>query len=144
MALFQSDWGKRIKQAPTSREAGGVVCEKYTYTVTGNLAAGDIIELGVLPAYHDVVDAVLILDEAGTATYDLGIMSGEVGSPDPARTSGAQFFSGVADATVHRLALPGAFRLAATDADRSIGLKVVGAGITAASQVFTLVLFTKQ
>jgi hypothetical protein len=144
MALFQSNWGKGIKQAPVSREAGGVVCEKYTFTITADMAAGDILELGILPAYHTVVDAVLILPELGSATYDVGIMSGTVGSPDSARTSGDQYFDGVADATVHRLTLPGAFTVAAFDVDRSIGLKAVGAGITAASQVVTLVLFTAQ
>lgn len=144
MPVFQNDWGRGIKQAPVSREAGGVVEERYTFTISANLAAGDIVELGILPAYHNVVDAILILPETGTATYDLGIMSGAVGSPDNARTSGAQYFSGVADATVHRLALPGAFTVPATDVDRSIGLKVVGAGVVAAGQVVSLLLFTAQ
>lgn len=49
---------------------------------------------------------------------------------------------GAADATFLRLALIGALRIAATDADRSIGVKVVGAGITQASQKVTLELIT--
>lgn len=144
MALVQSAWALGQKQAPVSREAGGVVCERYTFTVTSNLSAGDIIELGILPAYHTVVDAVLVVDEAGTATYDVGIMSGVVGDPSSSRTCGNEFFAGAADATTTRITKAAGLRLASSDSDRSVGVKVVGAGITAANQVIDLILFTKQ
>lgn len=144
MALVQSAWALGQKQAPVSREAGGVVCERYTFTVTSNLAAGDIIELGILPAYHTVVDAVLVVDEAGTATYDVGIMSGVVGDPSSSRTCGNEFFAGAADATTTRITKAAGLRLASSDSDRSVGVKVVGAGITAANQVIDLILTTKQ
>ncbi len=145
MALVQSAWALGQKQAPVSREAGGVVCERYTFTVTSNLAAGDIIELGILPAYHTVVDAVLVVGEAGTATYDVGIMSGVVGDPSSSRTCGNEFFAGAADATTTtRITKAAGLRLASSDSDRSVGVKVVGAGIIAANQVIDLILFTKQ
>lgn len=148
MALKQSSWAKGLLQAPTSREGGGVVAEKYKFTVAENLAAGDIIELGILPAFHQVVEAILIVDEAGTATYDVGIMSGAVGaatnSDGSARTSGNELFAGAADASVTRATKPDGFRIAPVEADRSIGVKLVGAGITAANQVIELVLLTKQ
>lgn len=144
MALVQSAWALGQKQAPVSREAGGVVCERYTFTVTSNLADGDIIELGILPAYHTVVDAVLVVDEAGTATYDVGIMSGVVGDPSSSRTCGNEFFAGAADATTTRITKAAGLRLASSGSDRSVGVKVVGAGITAANQVIDLILFTKQ
>lgn len=144
MALVQSAWALGQKQAPVSREAGGVVCERYTFTVTSNLSAGDIIELGILPAYHTVVDAVLVVDEAGTATYDVGIMSGVVGDPSSSRTCGNEFFAGAADATTTRITKAAGLRLASSDSDRSVGVKVVGAGITAANQVIDLILITKQ
>lgn len=144
MALVQSAWALGQKQAPVSREAGGVVCERYTFTVTSNLAAGDIIELGILPAYHTVVDAVLVVDEAGLATYDVGIMSGVVGDPSSSRTCGNEFFAAAADATTTRITNAAGLRLAPSGSDRSVGVKVVGAGITAANQVIDLILFTKQ
>lgn len=144
MALVQSAWALGQKQAPVSREAGGVVCERYTFTVTSNLAAGDIIELGILPAYHTVVDAVLVVDEAGLATYDVGIMSGVVGDPSSSRTCGKEFFAAAADATTTRITNAAGLRLAPSGSDRSVGVKVVGAGITAANQVIDLILFTKQ
>lgn len=144
MAIVQSPWGALRKQAPVSREAGGVVAEKYKFVVTADMAANDIIELAVLPAYHTIVDAILIVDEAGTATYDVGIMSGTLGSPDQARTCGNELFAGAADATVTRMTKPAGFRITPIEGDRAIGVKVLGAGITQASQVIELVLFTKQ
>lgn len=146
MSIVQSSWGALRKQAPVSGEAGGVVAERYTFTVPAGLtlAAGDIIELAILPAYHTVLDATLIIDEAGTATFDVGIMSSIPGDTDQARTCGAQLFSGAADATTSRLALAGAFRLASTQGDRSIGVKVVGASVVGAGQIIDLILYTKQ
>lgn len=144
MAIKQSEWGQLRKQAPVSGEAGGVVAEKYKFVVTADLAANDIIELGVLPAYHTVVEAILVTDEIGTATFDVGIMSGTLGSPDQARTCGNELFAGVADASVVRLSKLSAFRIPPVEGDRAIGLKVLGAGITQAGQVIELVLFTKQ
>lgn len=142
MAIVQSDWAKGLKMVPTADDAGGVVSEKYVFTITSNLVVSDIIELGCLPAGHTIVDAIFHVDEAGTATFDVGVMSGAFGDKSQSRTSGAELWSGAADATFNRLALIGALRIAATDADRSIGVKVLTAGITQASQKVTLELIT--
>jgi hypothetical protein len=147
MAIVQSAWGALKRQAPVSHEAGTVKAERFTYTVpTGlTLAAGDIIELAVLPAFHTVVDATLIVDEAGTATYDVGLMSSIPGDTTQSRTCGAELFSGAADASTSRMSLPGGFRIAPNVAnDRSIGVKVVGASVVGAGQVIDLILYTKQ
>lgn len=144
MAIVQSAWAEGRKVAPISREAGGVVAEKYSFTITKDMAAGDIIELGILPAYHTVVDAVLITDEIGIATIDVGIMSSTVGDPAQNRTSGNELFAGAADAGAVRMSKVAGFRIAPVEADRSIGLKLVGAGVTASGQVVELLLFTKQ
>lgn len=139
MSIFQSDWAKIRRQAPTADCAGDVVAEKFDFTVTANLAIGDIIELGILPAGHTVVDAVLITDDLGAGTLDVGLMSGAVGSLDAARTSGNELFSAAADAGVVRLTQAGAFAIAKSDVHRSIGLKS-SAAIAAASQKVSLVL----
>lgn len=144
MAIVQSRWGAGQKIAPVSREAGGAVVEQYEIVVTANLASTDIVELGVLPAYHTVVDAVLVTGDLGSGvTIDVGIMSGALGSTDASRTSGNQLFAGAANNTVVRMSKADGFRIAPVEADRSIGLKVSGA-VTAASQRVTLVLTTKQ
>ncbi len=144
MPITQSDWGAAFKQAPVSREAGGVVVEKYKFVVTKDLAVNDIIELAVLPAYHTVVDATLITDEVGTATFDVGVMSGTVASPDQARTCGNELFAGAADASVVRMTKAAGFRIVPIEGDRSIGVKILTAGITQAGQVIELLLYTKQ
>jgi hypothetical protein len=146
MSIVQSAWGALRKQAPVSSESGTVKCERYTYTVpaTLTLAAGDIIELAVLPAYHTVVDATFIPDETGTATYDVGIMSGILGSPDQARTCGNELFAGAADATTNRMSKTAGFRIVPIEGDRAIGVKVLGASVVGAGQIIDLLLYTKQ
>lgn len=144
MAIVQSDWGKGYKAAPVPAAAGIVVTERFTFKITSNLAVNDIIELGILPAYSTVTDLILISDEVGTATFDVGLMSGTVGSTDGARTSGNQFIAGAADASTVRMSAATGFRLAASDTDRSIGVKVLTAGITASGQVIDLLVSYRQ
>jgi hypothetical protein len=131
---------------PVSCEAGTVKAERYTYTVPAGvtLSAGDIIELAILPAYHTVLDATLVIDEAGTATYDVGIMSSIPGDTTQSRTCGAELFSGAADALATRMSLIGGFRIVPIPGDRSIGVKVVGASVVGAGQIIDLILYTKQ
>lgn len=144
MAIFQSEWGTGRKVAPVSREAGGVVCEKYTFTVSADLASTDVIELGVLPAYHTVVDAVLITGNLGAGvTIDVGIMSGVLGNPDESRTVGDELFDGAANNAVVRMSEVDGFTIAPVAADRAIGMVVSGA-VTASDQSVTLILTTKQ
>lgn len=145
--VFKSDWAKGLKAAPVSREARGVVVETFTYTfdeaVAAEFAIGDIVELAILPAYHTVVDAVMINEALGTSvTGTVGIMSGDVGEEDNTRTSGAEIYSGtdLSSAAVTRPTIATAFTIAPADKDRSIGFKVGGAKITAAGQKVTLIL----
>lgn len=139
MSIFQSDWAKIRRQAPTADCAGDVVSEKFDFTVTANVGTTDIIELGILPAGHTVVDATLITDDLGAGTIDVGLMSGTVGSTDAARTSGNELFAAAADNSVVRLSQAGAFSIAPSDVHRSIGVKV-SAAVTAANQKISLVL----
>jgi hypothetical protein len=146
MSIVQSSWGALKRQAPVSGEAGGVVAERYTFTVPVGLtlAANDIIELAILPAYHTVLDATLVIDEAGTATFDAGIMSSIPGDTDQARTCGNELFAGAADAQATRMSKSAGFRIAPIAGDRSIGIKVLGASVVGAGQIFDLILYTKQ
>lgn len=146
MPAKQSDWATGRKQAPVSREARGVVTERYEITVDEDLSANDILELAILPAYHKVVDAILITDAMGTGiTVDVGIMSGDVGDPDDSRTSGNELFddTDVAAAGVTRATKASAFDVSPSGSHRSIGVKVSGA-VTASDQKVALVLSTVQ
>lgn len=140
MAIVQSPWGAGLRQAPVSNNAGTVVCAKYRMKLDRNLAAGDIIELGVLPSYHTVVDAILVAPDLGAGvTLDIGIMSGPVGSPDNSRTSGNEMFQGTANNAVTRMSKAAGFTIAPVEGDRSIGLKASGA-VTAAGQFIELIV----
>lgn len=143
MAIKQSDWAYGRRVASVCGEAGEVVCERYSYVITSNLAAGDIIEMGPLPAFAFPVDATLVTDELGAVTIDAGIMSGEFGSQDQSRTCGAELFSAAADASAVRMSLPGGFRLTPVGKDRGIGVKV-SAAITAANQRIDLLVHYRQ
>lgn len=146
MAIVQSPFALGQKLAPVSREARGVVVERYTFTIDEDLASGDIIELAILPAYHFVADAVLITGALGAGvTADVGIMSGPVGDPDTTRTCGDELYAAadVAAAGVTRATAATAFSITPAGADRSIGVQL-GDDVTASGQEVTLVLFTAQ
>ena len=94
-------------------------------------AAGDILELACIPSNCRVADIILDMDDldsngAPTIIADVGIMSGDFGKEDNARTCGAEFFSGsnLAQAGgVARPTLKTAYRTTASNVDRGIGVK---------------------
>jgi hypothetical protein len=140
MAIYQSGWATRQRNTPNAGCAGVVVAQVFEYTLTDDvLAQGDIIELGVLPAGNTVVGAKLIcdqLDTGGNIVFDVGIMSGQVGEDDPARTCGDEIFSGadvgqaggVVDADAET-----AFLINAVGVDRSVGVVITTAAASQAT-----------
>jgi hypothetical protein len=78
--------------APVPSLRAGVETYHVTgdYTVkTGDLA-NDVIELGGIPSGAVVVDMIIHQDGVG-GTVDAGILSGDYGSKDNARTCGQEF-----------------------------------------------------
>ncbi len=138
MALIQTAVAKRQIVPPFPETAGQVCAMRFSYAFASAPSANDIVELGVIPAGARVVDMILDTDDldsngSPTMTFDVGIMSGNFGDNDAARTCGAEFFSGSnapQSGAVARPTLKTAFRTAATQADRSIGLKVAAAAAT--------------
>lgn len=142
---IQSDWVLGHKQTPTSREAGGVVAQRFEATIGADLDVGDIVELAVLPAYHTVVDAILDTEALGTdVNVDVGVMSGAVGDPDNTRTCGDELFSAedASAAAVVRASESSAFTIAPAGADRSIGVKV-SAAVTAGKKIALTLLMVQ-
>lgn len=128
--------------------AGDVVVNDYFYDLpTAQNVTGDIIDLGVLPAYHTISDVVLVPDDLDSATaivLDVGIMSGTPGDTVTARTCGAEIFSGSTAAqtgAVARPTLPAAFKILPTEADRSIGVKIATQAGTAVAGRIRLRVF---
>lgn len=117
--IIQSQIAKGSQPVASAFEAGTVVATRVTHTLTAAPTANDVLELAVLPARHRIVD--IRLDTTGTITINkTGIMSGDVGSKDGARTVGdALITSGAANADARALA--------PTEADRSIGCLLTSA-----------------
>lgn len=139
--IRQSKHAKNQIAVAVSDGANDVVVNDFFYDLaTAENVTGDIIELGVLPAYHTVSDAVLVTDDLDTngapaMAVDVGLMSGTPGSTDSARTCGAELFSGATTAQTGGTARPtlaSAFKIQATEADRSLGIKIATQAATAA------------
>lgn len=143
MALKQTEHATGQICAPTPCGAGDVVSYRASIALaTGDLTLNQIIEMGPLPANCDLVDVILDTDDldSGSAAIalDAGIMDGEVGEllddSGDARTVDASILSAVTTAGaggVVRPTLATAFRIARSDVDRSIGIKIHTAPATA-------------
>ena len=130
MAIRQSKHASNQLAVAVSAGANQIVVNDYFYDLpTAQNVTGDIIEMGILPAYHTVSDVVLVTDDldAGAGmTVDVGLMSGTPGDTG-ARTCGAELFSGANTAQaggVARPTLASAFKIQAAETDRSIGVKI--------------------
>jgi hypothetical protein len=149
MSTLLSRFAKRMLSTITSASAGQVIANDYFFDITAaQINAGEIIDLGVLPAGHTVSDAILIADDLDTGaaaiTLDVGIMSGTPGDDVSVRTCGAEIFSGSVGGqagVVGRPTLASAFKILPTDADRSIGVKIVVDAATAAAGRIRLRVF---
>ena len=152
MALIQSDFVQGIRMTPVPDCAGDVTACRFDITLTKPLAAGDIVELGVLPGNAVPVDAILESDDLDTGgapalALDVGIMSGPVGKNDPARTCGNELFVGsnVGQAGgVARMTAVTGFRIPKAEDHRSVGVKVATAPQTGAAGKLALILFYVQ
>ena len=132
-------FGKAL--APTPDRAGDVVAIRAEIVLTAaQVALNQIIEMVPLPAGCRAVDIILDTDDLDTnanptITLDVGLMSGDYGVNDGARTIGAEFLSAVTTAQAGGVVRPTAktaFRVARSDVDRGIGIKIGTGSATAA------------
>jgi hypothetical protein len=137
MAIKRSDYALGTKDTPYPEIAGAATVHRFAMAVAANIVAGDILELAIIPAGTRPIDLVIDVDslDAGAGlVFDVGIMSGEVGDPDAARTCGAEFFAASTlgqDGGVARPSLASAYRVSKANVARSIGIKVTTAAATA-------------
>lgn len=150
MAIRASKFAQAILGTVTGDCAGDVVVNDYFYDLpTAQNVTGDIIDLGILPAYHTISDAILICDDLDTngapaMALDVGIMSGTPGDTITARTCDAVIFSGATTAQaggVARPTLKTAFNILPVEYDRSIGVKIATQAATAAAGRIRLRVF---
>lgn len=153
MALIQSAWATGANPVARPQSAFAVHTELFIIDIpAAGVAIADIIELGVLPPYSTIVDYALITTGSlGAGTVTVGFMSGETGettnADGSARTVGAELFaaSTVINGAVLRMSKTDALIAAPSDKDRSIGILLAGAAITAGAgkRIGLLVSFTQ-
>jgi len=139
-ALFQSKQIAAFQPGIVPEGANAVVAVRNTVVITKVAEVGDTYEMVILPANCVVVDMILDADDLSAAAdilIDVGIMAGEVYDATLAnRTCGLEFIAsstvGQAGGAV-RPTLAGAFRVAPTKADRSIGLEMAAVSTTTAT-----------
>lgn len=142
MATILSDFAKRVRNTVNGDCAGDLVVNQFFIDLqAADLALNNVIDLGVLPAGHTVINANLVPDDLDTngapaITLDVGIMTGVVGDAVNARTVGTELFS---QSTAAQAGTPtvasakSAFTIPATPYDRSIGVAIHAAPATAAA-----------
>lgn len=123
MAIIQNKPG--LLAVPSCGFAGVVQQQRFEIKIPAGLNDGDIIELGVLIANARICGCLLDADSQTDMVVDIGLMSGDVGDPDPSRTCGNEIYDshtidGVL-ATIDSTPL----RLVKDEADRSIGVKIL-------------------
>jgi hypothetical protein len=135
--MLQTEYAKGTKIAPMPDCSGAMSSIRAEITLTAaQLTANQIVEMAPLLAGCELVDAILdsdVLDTDGTpaVTLNVGVMNGELGAlldaDGNARTCGSEVFSGSNVGQAGGLARPTAktaVRIASSDKDRSIGIKI--------------------
>lgn len=142
MAIKASPFTKWAITAVTGDCAGDVITnDYYVDLLASEIVLNDIIDIGVLPANHTVVEMFLIPDDldtngAPTLALDVGIMSGTPGDTISVRTCGNEFFAADTSArtgVVATMSKKDGFLVKPSAADRSIGVKFQAAAATAAA-----------
>lgn len=142
MAVFQTNIAKGIDPHPQVYGAGIVhsVIATYSFVGAAFTAAADKVELFPLPANCRPIACVVVpAGTIGNTTIDIGVMSGEVGSTDNARTVGNQIIndgSVNADAVV-TATLANCLTVTPTANNRSIGM-TIAADVAAGARTITV------
>ena len=146
MAIKRSPWALGNRTSVRPIYAGAITQTTFSHTLIEDIAAADILDLGVVPGGCRVHDAILFAEGDFTGiTANIGLMSGDPGSVDPARTVGSEFYAAQAlPATLTvpaRLAKTAPLLLARVDFERSIGLQLSALVTAAATRKLHLTLF---
>lgn len=144
MPLKQSAWAKGNDQAKRPQTAGAVHVQRFIYNAAiaaDALLANDIVEIGELPPFCRIVDAKIYANGTMTGvTADVGLLSGEYGDLDNARTVGKELFEAADVTGMVRLVKSDALKIEPVERSRGIGVKVLAAVPAAATKYLVLEL----
>lgn len=144
MATFQSRHALRQLPAVQAFAAGVTITQvfEFDFATQAFVAAADRIEMGMLPAGAQLVGATLIGTAGlGAITAGVGLMSGEFGSNDNARTVGTQLFAATSvNGTENNATRAACLAVAPSENHRSLGLTLSGNVAAGANRRVTLVV----
>lgn len=144
MARFQSNHARGILQVPEPLSAGALCFVRFDFIFAATFTFGtDQLEIGILPAFATIRDAVLIGNSGGVNTANVGMMAGTPGdilSANGARAVTANLFAATSiNATVTRASIAAAWNIAPDPSPRSIGVELT-ANITGGTNNMSLLL----
>jgi hypothetical protein len=147
MALKQNNVALGTVPMPTPNDAA-LVAFRMAYTLTGDVAAGDILEMGYLPGDTLPVDIILDcddMDSGATGTVSVALLNAGKTDIDTTASGGAAWLTAQsiqAATAVHADAagLRAASRVTKSAANRPLGIKIVGETAASAGQVIGLTL----
>lgn len=129
---------RRSYAAPKASKT--VHCMVFSHTWTDDLGAGDITEIGVLPAGCRPLRVSVTTENLAAATVDVGIMSGTPEDEETTRTVGDEFVAaGAANATLTADEAT-CVAIAPEATDRGIGIALSDAETVNGTQAVTLVV----
>lgn len=145
-AIFQTDYAKGYLTPPLPQTHGAVHVAKVKHVFSATTDENDIVEMVTLPAFAQLVDWLIVPEGTMTGiTADVGLMSGDPGSTDLARTCGDELFDAIAlDGGVKRAVEVDGFNIAPVGYDRSIGLKLSDEVAGASTKKVTLIVLYSQ
>lgn len=152
MAIVKSLWAKGEAVAVRPQTAGSQHIQNFVYDFGKEkpLAAGDILDFGVLPPYARIAGASIFTEGTFTGlTADVGIMTGEPGKDFlddgvTARTSNDVIWTAIDLTGFHALEKSSSLLVEAVDYERSVGVKVSAAVAAAAGKRLHMQLFYYQ
>lgn len=129
-----------------------LVAFRMSFTLTADVAAGDIIELGYLPADTVPVDLILDtddLDTGSTGTVSVGLLNSGKTDLDTTASGGSAWLTAqsVQAAGAERADSAGLLamsRCAANGNNRPLGVKIVGEAAAAAGAVIGVTLYYRN
>lgn len=142
MALFQSHAAKGKQTPPTGYVAGAKMVAVFNHTFDADFtAASDKLEIGTLPAGAQLLNATLVSGALGALTADVGLMSGDAGAKDDARTVGNQIFNDQSvNATEGNATRAACLAVAPAATHRGIGVTLSGNVAAGTTKTLTLVI----
>lgn len=123
MAIKTSVYSRGQVQLPSPTIANHEVVEIIEHEFAEALPSADILDLFPLPPGCRITDIRVITTGTGAATMNMGLMTGEVGSTEAARTLGTDLFSAVTPTTAQTATIPSLASIKKAGDARSIGVR---------------------